>query len=337
MAQLKRRTKRERFLPYSFQRHSISLTVGSRRIDDKLVDEGIDPDRRLVRFEDDIWHDGSITLQITVNKQLLAAVVSADELPVAPVDLVVVFRCAETKIRRCIVVCRAPLNQETFSATMQFQRQDVFGSAELCAYLVRTTDAQQRLAGYAWLAGCRVASSRPWELRFDIRRKPTGRFLDVRYRSFRQDEVLSTYQSNLYRLELDQELPVLWVNADHDKVTPILSDKGSTGKRARLREVFYDVIAHGVWTQLFVRAADDLVGPDDLTYDWEDSVLRELLPGLLPGYRTHGARLSALRRTLDREGLPATIERLDAALQQKNEITRHMTRLVEETVESKAS
>ena len=41
---------------------------------------------------------------------------------------------------------------------------------------------------------------------------------------------------------------------------------------------------------------DDLRTDGELAYDWEDAVLRELLPTMLPGHRSHAARLTALER-----------------------------------------
>lgn len=334
MAKKLRRQRRERFLPFAYRRSGIDSVVRRVFLDGAQVALDVDRDRRLVPLEDDVWQTASLEVHLEITQQLLTAVLPPSEIDAPPVELVLVLRCVETRLRRAIKPTGSRLRPGTFTTRVELHRTELFGTAELRAYLVRSDPCLHRQPGFAWAAGARLASSRPWELRLERKRPTAGRFLDVRYRSFAEDEVLTPFRKNLYRLELDQDAPILWVNTDHDKLTPILSDKGSTGKRARLREVFYDVIAHGVWAQLFVRAAEDIRAQGELTYDWEDAVLIELLPMILPGHRSHTQRVAGLRRALQRDGLAVVMERLDAALQHRSELTRHMTRLVEETVEA---
>jgi hypothetical protein len=99
-----------------------------------------------------------------------------------------------------------------------------------------------------------------------------------------------------------------------------------------MRELFYDVISYGVWTQLFARAAQHLA-EGERVYEWEEAVLRELLPFLYPQKRDHAARVQALTELLDYGDWPLVMERLDAALQAKSDSSLHMAKLIEETVE----
>jgi len=333
----RKRKKRQRFLPFAFVRQGLEVTVAALTLDGTKETAPVDPDRRVVSLEGDDWQRAQLSVEVNVSTALLAAVVPPSEQRadgVTPVALLLVLRCAETRLRRPIWLSRGPLPAGCHRTDVAIDRHEVRRSAELHAYLVRAATAETPTAGYAWLAGARLADARTWDIRCEPRPVPPGRFLDVRYRSFREDEVLAPFHANVYHLELDDEQPVLWVNTDHGQLTPILSDKGSTGKRARLREVFYDLIAQGVWTQLFLRALDDLRSDGELTYDWEDTVLRELLPTMLPGHRSHAERLAALERAAERDGLPTLVGRLDAALQRRSEISRHMSRLVAETVEA---
>ncbi len=333
----RKRKKRQRFLPFAFVRHGLEVTVASLTLDSATASGPLDPDRRVITLENDDWQQVQLGVEVNVPAELLATVVPPSELRgdgAAPVALLLVLRCAETRLRRPIWLGRGPLPAGRHRTGLAIDRNEVRRNAELQAYLVRAAAAEKPTAGYAWVAGARLADARSWDIRCEPRPVPPGRFLDVRYRSFREDEVLAPFHANVYHLQLDDEQPVLWVNADHGQLTPILSDKGSTGKRARLREVFYDLIAQGVWTQLFLRALDDLRTDGELTYDWEDTVLRELLPTMLPGHRSHAERLAALGRAAERDGLPTLVGRLDAALQRRNEISRHMSRLAAEIVEA---
>ncbi len=117
---------------------------------------------------------------------------------------------------------------------------------------------------------------------------------------------------------------------------PLLSDKGTRGPRARTRDVVFDLIEHSVWSQLFVHAALDLREAGESVYDWEDSVLRELLGGLFPSERTHLARRARLRAALDRGELPLLLGKLDAVLQRRSKLVEHVEKLVDEAVERRS-
>jgi hypothetical protein len=112
----------------------------------------------------------------------------------------------------------------------------------------------------------------------------------------------------------------------------VLDDRGSTGRKARLREVFYDLIAHSVWVQLFLRAASDARELDETTYRWQDGVLRQLLPGIFPSSRSHGERVSALRALLA-DDLGLLLDRVDTVLQGRADLSTHMSVLADELLE----
>lgn len=325
------RTKRERFLPYAYERSGLTTHIESVRLDGITSDAVLDTDRHLVVLDDAIWKEAHIDVKMTMHDTLLSRVLPEAERAEPPVAIVGVLRCSATRFR-----ARAFELSPTGSglATITLHRDQVHGAVDLSALLVRTRDTDLRTPGFATVAGARLAAARTWELRLEKQRVVGGQFLDIRYCSFRGDDVLQPFAGNLYRLELDQASPVLWINADQERITPILGDRGTTGKRARLREVFYDLIAQGVWTQMFLRAAEDLRTDGELTYDWEDAALRELLPSMFPELRSHALRVSALGRSLRSDGLSVTVERLDAALQRKNDISLHMTRLIDDTIEA---
>ena len=326
------RTARQRFLPYAYARTGLVTQAPRVELDGVRSDEPTDVDRHLVLVEDEQWEQARVVLPITVEPALLAEVVPESERAAPPLVLMVVVRCEATRLRRARVVAGPPIVAGTHEAVLELRREELRGSALLTPMLLRASDAEVSLAGYAALAGARVAGGRHWELRSEPQQPADGRFLDVRYRPFSTDPVLARYSDNVYRLELDQETPTLWINADHEPLVPVLGARGSTGKQARLREVFFDVIAQGVWTQLFVRAADELRQLGELPYPWQEVALRELLPLMYPELSSHRPRLEALREALQSDGLGAVIERLDAALQRKSELSRHMLRLVEEVL-----
>lgn len=186
--------------------------------------------------------------------------------------------------------------------------------------------------GFARAKGARLAGCRPWELRVDRLRPPTGAYLDIRYASFAEHgPPRFARPANLYKLECDQENPILWLNLDHDRVCEVLDSVANVGTRARIRDAVFDYVSHNVWSRLFLLAAHDSVDTEDPPYDWEQSVLERFLPVLYPEYADHQSRVVALSEELQQGDQNQILGRLDTFLQEHLEIARHMTWLVEET------
>ncbi|MBN1655095.1 MAG: hypothetical protein JXA30_15105 [Deltaproteobacteria bacterium] len=326
------RVKRERFLPYPYERAGIAIRVASCLDEQRRLLAEPDIERHLIELDDRPWRSVALDLCLTVTAGLVERLLPESERERPPLRLLLTVRCPATRLRLGFVVANTPFKPGAYRHALKLARADIAGTVEIDAFLVLTESIEALYSKYAAHSGGRVASSRPWQLCVEPRAVMPGHFLDVRYRSFDQDALLKQYQANLYRLECDQESPVLWVNADQEKIAAILGDRGTVGRRARMRELFYDVIAYGVWTLLFTRAARHLED-GELVYAWEEAVLRELLPFIFPQKRDHAARLRALTDLLRYGDWPLLMERLDAALQAKCASTLHMANLVEETIE----
>lgn len=326
------RVKRERFLPYAYERSGIGVRVANCLDEQRRSLAQPDFERHLIELDDRPWQAIRLDILLQVTAELLERLLPDTERAVAPFRLLITVRSPATRLRMGFVVADAPIKPGEYRYALKLSHTDIVGPVEIAAFLVCAKSAVALSTGYAAHLGGRVAGSRPWQLLVEPRQAASGDFLDVRYRSFKQDALLKQFETNLYRLECDQEAPVLWVNADQDKIAAILGERGTVGRRARMRDLFYDVISYGVWTQLFTRAARHLAD-GELVYEWEEAVLRELLPFLYPQKRDHGSRVSALIDLLDYGDWPLVMERLDAALQVKCDGSVHMARLIEETIE----
>lgn len=327
------RTKKERFLPFAYQKFGLECSVNNCSIDRIRLEIQPDAQRRVVNIEFDDWRTITLGFNINASLELLSAVLPPTEVTSAPASLIMVLRCPTTRLRRSYPVATAPLNPGTYVHHLVLQRDEVAGRVELIPYLVRSCQIEPQVAGFASAKGTRLASARAWEIRLERERVPEGKFLDVRFRSFREDDVLSAFGQNLYRLECDQEQPVLWINSDHDRIAKIFSVRGTTGRRVRIRDLFGDIVAYGVWNQLFMRAAVHLLDQKELVYDWEESVLREVLPYLFPEKSDKTERMRALQQLVSYADWSSLIERLDAALQNKCEISQHMNKLIDEVAQ----
>lgn len=324
------RRKRERFLPYAYERFGLELELLGCELD---AAPGPAPEReqRVIALDGEPWRRARLRYRVGIPERTLRAVLPESEHGAPPAELVLVVRCAQTRLRRSVRAMSPPIVEAQAEGILDLRQDDCGGEIEITPFLLRGR-AGTPVDGYAFRRGARLASARPWLLRIEPARAPSGRFLDVRYRSFGQDAWLAAFQRNLYRLECDQDAPVLWINADHDKIAAVLDERGTVGRKARLRDVFYDLIAHGVWTQLFVRAALDARPGREPSYGWQDAVLRLLLPLMFETHRTHEQRVHALGRLLA-DDVSLLLERLDAALQVKAELGAHMTALAEDLLE----
>lgn len=323
-------TRKERFLPYRYRKNGLSMHVARVLVDGTPRLEELDPDRRLIELEDG-FESATVALELTAPGDTLDAVLPESERSSPPVRFSVVLRCHETRVRRGISV-ELPRDGAQAHCEIPLRRSELFGSAEIHAFLVRTVPGQGP-AGWARHDGARLAATRPWELRFDRRRSPVGSHLDIRYKSFRSDPLIRPeHQGNLYLLETERESPILWLNADQSEVADVLDTRASTGLHARLRDAVFERIAAAVWPQLFVRAlrewGDEAV-EDEPASDWQAGILDQLLDDLYPERSSRAERWHRLR--YERDDVAGLLERLDAALQIRGHLVGQLGKLIEET------
>jgi len=323
------RTKRERFLPHAFARKGLRCRVARVALDGHEVSDVVDDERHLVSLDGGAWHAAELTCVVEVSRETVSEVFAPHEREAPPGQLLLLLHDAPTRLRRR--VARADL-EERVELTVRLARDELRATAELAPVLVRAAAASAPAPGFASARGARLAMGRAWSLRIDRLRDPDGQFLDTRYHPFSEDERLRPIADTLFHLEVGDS-PTLWINSDHERIVDVLDDRGTRGPRARAREVLFDLIAQSVWTQLFVHAALDLGQTGDVVYDWEDSVLRELLAGLFATERTHPARVARLREAIARDELPALLGRLDAVLQRRSKLVEHVGKLIDEAVE----
>jgi hypothetical protein len=317
------RTKRERFLPYAYEKAGVRFAIeaivldGSERIDE------FDTEGHIVELRG-TWRQAEVGVAIDVAPEVLQRVLPSHELADPPVALAIVLRCEATRVRRGTMV---PL--DAARSTIAIAKDDLFGVAELVPFLVRTRAAERPQAGFAEAAGARLAGGRPWLLRTDLERLPSGQHLDVQFKPFSEDVAIPAHERGaLWRLDAAQDAPVLWLNSDHDEIAALLAQEGTRGRRSSLRDILFDRISISVWTQLFLRAALDVTSVDEAPYGWEEGVLDALLPQLYPHASTREGRLDRLRQEID--DIPDLLARLDAVLQVRDEAIAHITRMVED-------
>lgn len=313
-------TRRERFLPYAYDR-ALGFEIDACTRDDAT---SVEQDGRILRLGD-AWRTAEVTFTARLGLGARAKLVPAPERDSPPLGLLVTLRCETTRVRRGQVFA---FTEETATGSMRLRRDELAGTAELMAWVVRTKPTGRRHAGYAQGAGLRVAQSSAWLVEID-RAAPSGAHgFEVLFRSFAGDPAIPARErGNLYRLDSAQLVPVLWLNADHTEVAAMLATEGTRGARARLRDVTFERILAAVRVQLVLRAAVHAAA-DGPVYPWETLVLDDALERLYPAVAT----TDRLARMRDELADPAEIvARLDDVFQAQERTAEVLRKLLEDS------
>lgn len=322
------RKKTERFLPYPYERFGLDLALARVRVDGVDRTSSIQAEARLVPLEDRRPERVEIDLVAQIEQPVLERLLPAEELPAPALELFVAVRCPATRLSRRVSLAEDAARPRHFAGMLTLSIDDVRGLVELTPYLVRRVEGRSKV--HARHAGARLASARPWILRFDLGRTTSGKFIDVRYEPFSKLSEAALWSSALYRLQCELDDPILWLNSDHRELVAILDSKATNNAAARMREVFFAHIAHNVWAQLFMYAAESCSPDGDGAHPWCAAVLQRFLPAIFPELGDHRSRVAELVERI-RDGKSGELSQLlDRALQAEVNIVHQMKSLIEE-------
>jgi hypothetical protein len=321
------RTQEQRFLPWAYESQALTLAVVDVELDGHTL--VVEPRGQIIDLTSE-WICARLQLELTVPNRVLERVITKPERASPPVSGLITLRCDKTHVRER--VCLRPWAEADagrFRTTLTLARDDLATVASLDAFLVRSAAAIEPVPGVASQLGTRLATARPLLLMIDEPPIHSGNYLEIQYRSFDKDPTLpASRRPALYRLELEREDPILYLNSDHERVRAALDSKGTTGRRARMRDLVFERIAAGVWSQLIVRAAARVVEDGELVYAWEHAVLEQWLPRLYPDPIDDDSRHRCLER--DYQQLPQLLHEIDLTLQTSGELAALATKLAEE-------
>jgi len=232
--------RRERFLPYAYDRDALALEITACSREGEPLPIG---ETRTIELGG-AWRHTDIEVTATMPAELVPRLVPAGERGDPPVALLVALRCEATRLRRGEVLS---IVDHRARGTLRVRREELAGTAEVHAWLVRTRPHVRKAPGFALAAGARLAQASSWTLMIDRERPKAARGLDVQFKSFAADHSIATDErSNLYRLDSATDEPILWLNLDHAKIAEILRSDGTRGRLARQRDVVYDRISVAV-------------------------------------------------------------------------------------------
>jgi hypothetical protein len=333
MSDVATNTRRERFLPYAYERFGLDFAIRACSLDDRSTIEDFDSEKRVVQLNDLEWERAELRVEVALGAGLPQRVLPAFEHKKLPVHVLVAVRCDRTRLRRGIELVPHADKQGLLEGIISLQRDDLRGHAELVPYLVRSENCARSAPGFAVVKGARLASAGPWEVRVDTKPLGAGQYLNIRFNSFKGDPRMQA--GNLYWLDAEHENPTLWLNSDETSLAEVLASRGTRGGRARIRDVVFAMITMGVWTQLFMRAASNAQLEDGHAgYEWEENVLRLFLPEMFPEAQDHESRCLALRELYDEGGAVRVLEHLDTLLQRRQSLVKYLNGLLSELIQA---
>lgn len=317
------RAQELRFPPWAQDSAGLELEIHNLEIDGEPLE--VDPRASVIEIGG-AWRSASLVARVLSRADLRTRVLPEHEREQPPLSVVLSSTCEATRLRRCAGL-------SPWAAVVDFEleldREQLARIVELDAHVIRSSDARTPTPGYASLAGARLAGGRGCTIEVDEPRPVSGRYLELQYKSFADDPRIPPQQrSALYRLELDREDPILYLNADHTALRPILDSKGTRGRRVRLRELLYERVEAGAWSQLLIHTAERLVVDGELTYAWQEAVLDRWLPRLYPTLSADAERREQLIADFAR--LDRLLADIDALLQVENGLASEALRFVGE-------
>lgn len=268
------------------------------------------------------------------------------ELSQPPAELRLILQAIEARHRRSI---RLTGTGGVYRSTLTLRKRDWCGTLRVQAFLVRNASNSALPSGYARDHGAMLASSDEIELQFDENAAPpTGGLLENRWVDFTQaeQEWLRRQGDNLFALDITSDPPILFLNSAVNGAQSTLNSEASHGRRARIRDLTFNLIAHQVWSSLLGTALTELAaqgvqsGPDALDIKeltrWQQAALNEWLPHLYPEIDSREDALSQLYADLRGHAWTRSllVQRLPEALQQRFKTGERMAKAATEVWES---
>jgi hypothetical protein len=146
--------------------------------------------------------------------------------------------------------------------------------------------------------------------------------LRVKWTSFEDSEggaIPAQAQKEPFFIAVEQQPPIVYLNADFDGLPDLLSDDESRpGYERALRDAEFRRIATAAWSEMFTAAIGDVEVDDEGSVewpqeDWKRQVLKGLLPDLYPDISDRDEALTTLRTDLN-EGTTQVLSLLQVAI-----------------------
>jgi hypothetical protein len=311
-------------LPYVYAREALSLSVRSLELDRDDYSNRVETETRQVFLEDvKSWSTASLLVQVEAPGGLTERLLPEDERKSPPWKAVLVASCTESKWRKKYTLEPAGDNRGRWKGGLDIERDELRGTLQLCAYLVRTKERDKQAGKYAHRENVRLASTSEWRVYFDDPQTPPGGYMDVIWKNFEEEELLSDFSDSVYHLSFGKSQPVLYLNEGIGGLHPILHSNASTGTTAAIRDVIEDSISQCVWMALAINALLSVGGDDDkMPNDWKQAVGEMLEQELYPRVKNPSEAIRS------KEEVDTVIQAVTASVQEKIDMKKSTQKII---------
>ena len=278
------------FFPYYFQPDGVTLQIKALYIDNKAYPHLVNHENNTVDIATfPNWTNAELAVQAEINSQVPQVAFPPAERTACPWRVVVRIESLMGNTKQVGWRERQELapsddNSLQWNGKLEFSRNDVGAALRLCAFVTRSKDSISSPSGFANESGLRLAKSPEWVVQIDPRSLPPGKSMQVKWMNFKtcSDLRLNQAYENIYFLDLDQNVPILYLNEDVQDLKPILSREGHIGAVAAMRDALFHSIAQPVWLSLILISVTTQHEDETARPEWQQSVLRRIAPVLYP-------------------------------------------------------
>ncbi|MFG2295353.1 hypothetical protein [Streptomyces sp. NPDC048603] len=280
-----------RAFPYPVLFGDVAVRVLSVRVDgDELPYSMISPSGRTVALHQagrGSWERARLRVAVTVPDSELA------DGPWSDVVFLATLSEKATNARATGVLHRTAGG--TVEGTVELDRARHHDRVTLGVSVVATVDG---------VAGRLIGSGKePWYVDLRASTPERGQEIEIVETDFGggEHEWLRPYRESVWIVETTGDMPTVYLNtAAVEGLIELLHARGGTPAERAVRDMTHSMIAQDAWTAMFHSAAGDLDTDEDGTpimpSGWRESVLRSMLPHVLPGLQPADALHEILQR-----------------------------------------
>jgi hypothetical protein len=282
-----------------------------------------------LRLDDDLPFDRALSLHVRAR---LAPGVFDRVLPEAersgpPVRIALVLRSPSSRLREAV-----PLDEVEpgyYGGSVTLPRSRIHGEIEAFVAIVRTEDGAPH-PGMASHRAAILGSSESVAIQLEEPIAPPGAYLDVDFEDFGQsaNQLRRRNADQLFALDLDGEMPRLWLNEGIPEFANIMLSKARRGLPRRIRDATFDTVTVQVWTSLIATSIGSLAAvldgelepaeALDSIDEWQSRVLHYWAPRLFPELSDADSALASLcQLSIRRERLAEVYERVSVGVQRQ--------------------
>ncbi|MCF3184036.1 hypothetical protein IPZ70_29425 [Streptomyces polychromogenes] len=265
------------------------------------------------------WDRARLKVAVTFPEKEIA------EGPWSDIVFLVVLSEKATNSRSTAVLSKAA--DGTMQGTIELDRASYFRRAILGVVVVATVDG---VAGR-----CVATASQDWYIDLKASAPVRQREIEIVEVDFTHEaqEWLRPYKDSAWIVETTGDVPTVYLNTTAvEGLTEILHGTGGSPAERMLRDLATTQIAQDAWTAMFHAAISDLEADEDGTplvpKGWQESVLRAMLPDVLPGRQPTDALYEIAERRAKGYGWSELQTGVQFAAGRRSRATRNLTNAV---------